>query len=402
MNSEFTEYIKIKVTAAQIGISNDKWESVGQEINNHEALQILQDQSYHVLPIVDTSGKCVTFWELTTENGLVSAIKKNIEEANKISYLTDLKELLYQFNFSKSDYFYLTESGNINGLVSQVNLNSKPVYTYFYNLLSYCEIELGLWVKSIIEENEIISLISSKSNQSSKDLSFEAFERYSYDKKNNTQSHIIEYVYFTQFEYILKKKKLVSTLGYQSNSDFSKDFKLMSRFRNWIAHPINSITENLQNDLFLLHKSLDRLIENLAKSNIELNKSYLSTTFQVKCSPPVNLKIGFISKEMKDLLLVNDSSEYSIITGENPFSNSCSEEINKARNTSLIKLLEKQRFKYFETLGVPADNNWTSENSFLVFNMSKDKAKRLCKEFEQNAFVYGSVDSEAELVWVNT
>ena len=82
----------------------------------------------------------------------------------------------------------------------------------------------------------------------------------------------------------------------------------MSRFRNWIAHPINSITENLQNDLFLLHKSLDRLIENLAKSNIELNKSYLSTTFQVKCSPPVNLKIGYISKEMKDLLLVNDSS----------------------------------------------------------------------------------------------
>ncbi|MDC1276027.1 DUF3293 domain-containing protein [Flavobacteriaceae bacterium] len=402
MNSEFTEYIKIKVVAAQIGISNDKWDSVGPEISNHEALQILQDKSYHVLPIVDTSGKCVTFWELTTENGLVSAKKKSIEDANKISYLTDLKELLYQFKQSESNYFYLTESGNINGLVSQVNLNSKPVYTYFYNLLSYCEIELGLWVKSLINEDEIISLISKKSNQSSKDLSFEVFKRYSYDKKNNTQNHIVEYVYFTQFEYILKKKKLVSTLGYQSNSDFSKDFKLMSRFRNWIAHPINSVTENLKNDLFLLHKSLDRLIENLTKSNIELNKSYLSTTFQVKCSPPVNLKIGYISKEMKDLLLVNDYYEYSIITAENPFSNSCSEEINKARNTSLIKLLEKQRFKYFETLGVPADNDWIPENSFLVFNMSKDKAKKLCKEFEQNAFVYGSVDSEVELVWVNT
>ena len=338
-----------------------------------------------------------SFIKCSSTLSTVSVLKSHL-----FSYLTDLKELLYQFNFSKSDYFYLTESGNINGLVSQVNLNSKPVYTYFYNLLSNCEIELGLWVKSLIKEDEIISLISNKSNQSSKDLSFEAFERYSYDKKNNTQSHIIEYVYFTQFEYILKKKKLVSTLGYQSNSDFSKDFKLMSRFRNWIAHPINSITENLQNDLFLLHKSLDRLIENLAKSNIELNKSYLSTTFQVKCSPPVNLKIGFISKEMKDLLLVNDSSEYSIITGENPFSNSCSEEINKARNTSLIKFIEKQRYKYFETLGIPVDKEWTPENSFLVFNMSKDKAKRLCKEFEQNAFVYGSVDSEAELVWVNT
>lgn len=401
MNSEFTEYIKIKVTAAQIGISKEKWESVGPEISDHEALQILQDKSYHVLPIVDTSGKCVTFWELTTENGIVSAKKKNIEDANKISYLTDLKKLLYQFKQSESNYFYLIESGNINGLVSQVNLNSKPVYTYFYNLLSYCEIDLGLWIKSLVKEDEVISLLSSKNYQSSKDLSIETLKRYHFDKESNTQNHIIEYLYFSQFEYILKKKKLVSTLGYQSNSDFSKDFKLMSHFRNWIAHPINSITENLQNDLFLLHMSLDRLIENLAKSNIELNKSYLSTTFQVKCSPAINLKIGYISKEMKDLLLVNDSFEYSIITAENPFSNSCSEEINKARNTSLIKLLEKQRFKYFETLGVPADNDWIPENSFLVFNMSKDKAKKLCKEFEQNAFVYGSVDSEAELVWVN-
>lgn len=63
--------------------------------------------------------------------------------------------------------------------------------------------------------------------------------------------------------------------------------------------------------------------------------------------------------------------------------------------------LEKKRYKYFKTLGVPVDKEWTPENSFLVFNISKDKAKRLCKEFEQNAFVYGSVYSEAELVWVN-
>ena len=155
-----------------------------------------------------------SFIKCSSTLSTVSVLKSHL-----FSYLTDLKELLYQFNFSKSDYFYLTESGNINGLVSQVNLNSKPVYTYFYNLLSNCEIELGLWVKSLIKEDEIISLISNKSNQSSKDLSFEAFERYSYDKKNNTQNHIVEYVYFTQFEYILKKKKLVSTLGYQSNSD---------------------------------------------------------------------------------------------------------------------------------------------------------------------------------------
>ena len=154
MNSEFTEYIKIKVTAAQIGISKDNWESVGPEISNLEALQILQYKSYHVLPIVDTSGKCVTFWELTAENGIVSAKKKNIEDANKISYLTDLKELLYQFKQSESNYFYLTESGNINGLVSQVNLNSKPVYTYFYNKTT------KYYFKNIV--NNLVNLIDIK------------------------------------------------------------------------------------------------------------------------------------------------------------------------------------------------------------------------------------------------
>jgi hypothetical protein len=79
----------------------------------------------------------------------------------------------------------------------------------------------------------------------------------------------------------------------------------------------------------------------------------------------------------------------------------CTQVPFKARNTSLIKLLEKQRYKYFETLGIPIDNDWTPENSFLVFIMPKEQAKRLCTEFEQNAFIYGCVDSEPELVWVN-
>jgi len=46
--------------------------------------------------------------------------------------------------------------------------------------------------------------------------------------------------------------------------------------------------------------------------------------------------------------------------------------------------------------------NINPENSFLVFNMPKEQAKRLRTEFEQNTFVYVCVDSEPELVWVNT
>lgn len=398
MEKAFNENLDIKVSSAQIGISKANWDYAEEEWTLAQAREFMENHSYDVLPIKGKNGNFTFYWS-TKINGDYSEINKiKIDTNNTIYYLTELSDLLVKFQESSNSSYFLTNHSTINGLVSNVNLNSKPVYVYFYSLISKVEIELGHWLKALVPEKEMLLCIIEKSKNLNDELSMETIKRYNLDQMKNVHNHFVEYLYFSQYQYIIKKMKLTSTFGYDSNTKFVNDFKIISNYRNWFAHPLNSSKVNLSKDLLSLHIALDRLSENLESGSIDLIKAYHQTTYTTLEVPKLEIKIGRFNSMLNDYLKENEIKYWAFITAENPNSTKLSNEENAERNALLEKRLIKVNYRLVRGIGIPNDDKWDTENSYLVFNLSKSKAKELCTLFNQNAFVFGEIDQIPELV----
>jgi len=402
MKHAFEENIKINISSAQIGISCANWDFSEANWSEAEAKAMMQSNSYDILPIKNENGKFESYWSTSKTGDFAKIAKHQIADSDKIDYLTELSDLLFKFQASENSSYFLIENSEVNGLVSNVHLNSKPVYVYFYNLISKVEIDLGHWLKELVAEQEMIVLIQEKNKNPKDELSAETLKRYEEDKKLNHENHFVEYIYLSQFFYIIKKKQLSSTLGYQSNQKLENDFKIISTYRNWFAHPLNSPKNNLNKDFYKLNIALENLISNLESISIELIKAYYKTTYQTISDPKFSIQIGIKNTKLNNYLKDWNYENWSFITAENPNSIklSCSE--NEKRNEKLEKYLIKGKYKYICGIGIPFNADWKAENSFLVFNLGITKSLSLCSEFQQNAFVYGGISKIAELKRIKT
>lgn len=398
MSKNFEENIDVRVTSAQIGISKANWDFAEHNWTKNQAKDFMKKRFYDVLPIKSKDGTYDKYWTTEKNGDYDSIIEAEIKDSDKVYYLTELKDLLVKFQESDNTSYFLSNYESINGLVSNVNLNSKPVYVYFYSLISRCEIELGLWIKRLITENEIIKLISDKSKKPEDKLSQETLNRFNSDREKNEENHFVEYLYFSQFEYILRQKRLLSALGYNSNNDFSKDFKIIKKYRNWFAHPLNSPKSSMSKDFYQLHRALERLLSTLNSLSVILLKAYFDTSYETNETPKFKILIGQINEELNTYLAKENLSSWAFITAENPHSTNLPMEENEYRNSQLEKIIQKQSYMYIKGKGIPKDKNWNPENSYLVMNMSKAKAKELCTKFEQNAFIFGEIDKAPELI----
>lgn len=263
MKKAFEEKIEIQITAAQIGISKSNWDFAEVCWTKIQAKEFMTLNSYDILPIKNNLGEFKDYWATNKSGEYDSISKKIIIESDKIYYLTELSDLLTKFKDSENTSYFLSNHSEVNGLVSNVNLNSKPVYVYFYSLISKIEIDMGNWLRGLISEKEMIKFIKEKSKNLHDELSKETLNRFDGDKKQNKDNHFVEYLYFSQFLYLIKKKKLISLLGYSSNTKFEKDFKIIGKYRNWFAHPLNSPVSNLSEDLLNLNRALRNLINKI-------------------------------------------------------------------------------------------------------------------------------------------
>ena len=87
------------------------------------------------------------------------------------------------------------------------------------------------------------------------------------------------------------------------------------------------------------------------------------------------------------------------ITAWTPFSRVTTDEENSFRNASLKRRLDQLGYLSFRGVGVPDADDWRPEESFLVFDVSTERAKKLCDEFEQRAVVIGARGGIAQLLW---
>ncbi len=108
------------------------------------------------------------------------------------------------------------------------------------------------------------------------------------------------------------------------------------------------------------------------------------------------IKIGKTHAKIEELLKQFGVSSWSFLTAWNPLSVEFSAEENIARNENLRNDLAK--YQIFEGEGRDSNGEWQPERSFLVFGISRKKAKSLAVKYNQRAIIYGESGKPAELM----
>ncbi len=124
----------------------------------------------------------------------------------------------------------------------------------------------------------------------------------------------------------------------------------------------------------------------------ETHQAFLETVYTVFNNPNFNIRINEIVKEKSSLY------SWAFITAWNPLPQILSLEENKQRNKKLENDLNQLDFIYSNGIGVSKDGLWSVE-SFFFENISLDKAKELAVKNGQLAFVFGTKNNKAALVY---
>ena len=123
------------------------------------------------------------------------------------------------------------------------------------------------------------------------------------------------------------------------------------------------------------------------KSGIEpsLRQKYLDTDYIISDDPPLLMKIGEQSGDLRVLLGSMGVESAAFITAWNPRSEQLTDDENDDRQGMLLTDIEKMRLNYLVGLGQLDD--W-QEYSYLVLGIDKDQATAIATRFEQNAYVW--------------
>jgi hypothetical protein len=330
------------------------------------------------------------------KNNALSVCK--IEESEKIYYLTRLEDLLKIMVNRKQEYFFLSNYTEVVGLVSNVNLNSKNVYTFFYAKISAIEIRLGEFIQKFVSENDILAFLQGKGSGNAEDV----ISRFEEDQSNDVANHIVQYLYLTQFEALIKAFRLYGILGYSNKKAFSKDIGEVNKLRNWIAHPVNKTDTGLSKRLQKVNSTADQILEKLNQFSHDqsLIMAYLKqTVYTVQDENFESIKIIPMVHDLeldKALKKIN-CHRWCFITAWNPLSNLQSKEENDKSNMSLQKDLKTMKKRVLPGQGCSINGKW-SEESFFVADIQRKDAIELAVKYQQKGIIYGEINEVPELL----
>ena len=115
--------------------------------------------------------------------------------------------------------------------------------------------------------------------------------------------------------------------------------------------------------------------------------------------PDLTIEIGVLNQAVDMLLIKHKSAEWAFITAYNPYSRVLTNDENKVRHDELKELTKD--YITFEGHGVGEDPAWEPELSLFVIGITRDEASKIGKKFEQNAIVYGKLNTLPELLITN-
>jgi hypothetical protein len=104
-------------------------------------------------------------------------------------------------------------------------------------------------------------------------------------------------------------------------------------------------------------------------------------------SPPTQLLVEVSPGEWVSAVdAVGDLGPFSVVTGDNPFSQHLDDAANSRRRGELLNLLQRHGVSVRPSIARDPSGEWPDEEGFALLGQSPDFAKALARAFEQFAF----------------
>jgi len=117
------------------------------------------------------------------------------------------------------------------------------------------------------------------------------------------------------------------------------------------------------------------------------------------CEPAQTLRVGAKHPWLDALLTQQGHRCWAFLSAENPLSTPLNRAQNTQRTQQLATDLQATGLPTFAAEGQDPTGEWPAEQSFLVLGLDTKKAQRLALKYQQNAYLGGQIQQEAQLIW---
>lgn len=241
----FLDEARVKVTAASIGISQDRWECVEEICPEQVAKEIMEEFRFDQLPIVPDKGVVTQYYSTVVPNDYSVIEKRTIQYDDILPLDTPLTELIEKFITTGKHCYFLSMHHKIVGLVSIGNINCKQAQVYLFDLICDLERELAEFL-IIYKRNDIRNWVESKVNdmKDSQDKYAVILTEYDHLVSKGLENHITEHFYLVDLFTSIKHFDLHKKLDY-SGTQWNK-LSSINEIRNRVAHPNRSLINNME------------------------------------------------------------------------------------------------------------------------------------------------------------
>jgi hypothetical protein len=126
--------------------------------------------------------------------------------------------------------------------------------------------------------------------------------------------------------------------------------------------------------------------------------AFLETEYHVFGDSPFTLRIGEPSSALAAASIRHSANSSAFITASNPNSKPCDDSVNEQRQASLRRELIERNLVFIEGEGKHPSSGWPGEASFLVFGIDLEMARGICRQLQQDAFVWAGFDWVPQLI----
>lgn len=229
---------ELELTVAQIGINKWDWECVGKR-DLESAKAIMKRNSFDVLPVT-TNGGVTEYFKTRIWGDFNSIELRPILESDKIYYRLSFYDFLKRMIREDRDFYFLTDSQEILGLISLNNLNCLAVYNYIYQITSGLERRVTEMLKDQFPEDYIVDILSRTSDKTAEEI----LKEFKDLKEKNRENSIFDFLYFPTLSTILKHSITDLPEEFKPIEAFRKKFHsnhVYGSLRNAVAHPVKPI-----------------------------------------------------------------------------------------------------------------------------------------------------------------
>jgi hypothetical protein len=259
----FLDDEQVKITAASVGISKQRWAYVKEsEINSEKHIDLMTTNRFDHLPIVSANGLVYELFKTKQSNDYSEINRIKIQVDDILPLDTHIRDVMEKFSEERT-FFFLTYQKKNSGLITIGNLNCKQVQVYIFSIICELERELANFLNFELSTEEIKNWLKEKEKPNDPNCRYKnILTEFNKLVSFGLENQITEHFFLVDFFKIIKGRELYSRLEY--SKDKWKELSSINELRKRIAHPTRSLLDH-ENPISKLKGRLKKVEELLFK-----------------------------------------------------------------------------------------------------------------------------------------